>query len=74
MPDLTGHSRKKSEGQWVDYGNGFSLEKKQLAIESLPFPFDLSNVTYADFERRLGSYLETWITRHRKEHGLNQAE
>ena len=74
MPDLTGHSRKKSEGQWVDYGNGFSLEKKQQAIESLPFPLDLSHVTYADFEGRLGSYLETWITRHRAEHGLNQAE
>lgn len=74
MPDLTGHSRKKSEGQWVGYGNGFSLEKKQQAIESLPFPLDLSHVSYADFERRLGTYLETWIARHRKEHGLNQAE
>lgn len=74
MPDLTGHSRKKDEGQWVDYGKGFSLEKKRGAIESLSIPIDLSHVTYADFERRLGGYLETWISRHRQEHGLNQSE
>lgn len=74
MPDLTSHSRKKTEGQWIGYGNGFSLEKKQQAIESLPFPIDLTSVTYADLKHRLGSQLETWVYRHRQKHGLNQAE
>ncbi|GLZ88703.1 integrase [Metapseudomonas resinovorans] len=73
LPDLTGHSRTH-EGQHASYGNGFSLAKKLEILEALPMPVSLRHVTYQDFERRLGKYLNTWTQRHRDEHGLNQSE
>lgn len=73
LPDLTGHSRTH-EGQHASYGNGFSLAKKLEVLEALPMPVSLEHVTYKDFERRLGTYLNTWTQRHRDEHGLNQRE
>ncbi|MFT0516302.1 MULTISPECIES: DUF6538 domain-containing protein [Pseudomonas] len=72
-PDITGHSRGK-EGQIARYGNGFNLRKKQTVLEGLIIPVDLSGVTYADFEKRLGHKLKGDIQRHREEHGLNQRE
>lgn len=72
-PDITGHSRGK-EGQIARYGNGFNLHKKKTVLEGLTVPVDLSGVTYADFERRLGHKLKSDVQRHRDEHGLNQTE
>ncbi|MBT9237034.1 site-specific integrase [Pseudomonas sp. MG-2] len=72
-PDITGHSRGK-EGQIARYGNGFNLRKKKAVLEGLTVPVDLSGITYADFERRLGRMLKRDIQRHREEHGLNQTE
>ena len=72
-PDITGHSRGK-EGQIARYGNGFNLHKKQTVLEGLIVPVDLSGITYADFERRLGRNLKIDIQRHRDEYGLNQTE
>lgn len=72
-PDITGHSRGK-EGQIARYGNGFNLHKKQSVLEGLTIPVDLSGVSYADFENRLGCKLKNDIQRHREEHGLNQTE
>ncbi|MFZ5938060.1 DUF6538 domain-containing protein [Pseudomonas sp. HS6-2] len=72
-PDITGHSRSK-EGQIARYGNGFNLHKKQTVLEGLTVPVDLSGVTYADFEKRLGHRLKYDVQRHRDEHGLNQTE
>ncbi len=73
LPDLTGHSRG-SEGQVARYGNGFSQLKKQSVLEGLPIPVDLSAVTYADFEARLGHKLTPSVKRHRSAHNLNQTE
>lgn len=73
LPDLTGHSRS-NEGQVAKYGNGFTISKKQAVLEALVIPVDLANVTYADFEDRLGEKLQASIQRHREEYGLNQAE
>ena len=73
LPDLTGHSRS-NEGQVAKYGNGFTISKKQAVLEALVIPVDLANVTYADFEGRLGEKLQASIQRHREECGLNQAE
>jgi hypothetical protein len=73
LPDLTGHSRS-NEGQVAKYGNGFTISKKQAVLEALVIPVDLANVTYADFEDRLGEKLQASIHRHREEYGLNQAE
>ncbi|HGM6290372.1 TPA: DUF6538 domain-containing protein [Pseudomonas aeruginosa] len=73
LPDLTGHSRTH-EGQHASYGNGFSLAKKREILEALPMPVSLQNVTYQDFEHRLGTYLKTWTKRHRDAHGMNQSE
>jgi integrase len=72
-PDIVGHSRG-SEGQTGKYGNGFSLLKKQSALESLTAPVDLSGVTYADFEKRFGHKLKSDVQQHRDKHGLNQTE
>lgn len=72
-PDLTGHSRGK-EGQFAKYGNGFALERKKAVLESLPLPVDLSTISYADFELRLGYKLAEGITSHRAKFGLNQSE
>lgn len=73
LPDLTGHSRS-SEGQVAKYGNGFSQLKKQSVLEGLTIPVDLLNVTYADFETRLGYKLKPCIQRHREAYGLNPVE
>lgn len=73
LPDLTGHSRS-NEGQVAKYGNGFTISKKQTVLEALVIPVDLANITYADFEARLGEKLQASIQRHRGEYGLNQAE
>lgn len=73
LPDLTGHSRGK-EGQVAKYGNGFSQLKKQEILESLTIPVDFSNVTYEDFEARLGYKLKPSIQRHREAYNLNQTE
>lgn len=73
LPDLTGHSRGR-EGQVAKYGNGFSQLKKQSVLEGLTIPVDLSNVTYADFEARLGYKLKPCIQRHRGAYNLNQSE
>jgi integrase len=73
LPDLTGHSRG-SEGQVARYGNGFSQLKKRLILEGLAIPIDLSSITYADFEARLGYKLKPCIQRHREAYLLNQVE
>lgn len=73
LPDLTGHSRSK-EGTVARYGNGFTLEQKRSVLEGLPIPVDLSGITYADFNMRLGYKLKPCIEQHRKKHGLNQVE
>lgn len=73
LPDLTGHSRS-NEGQIAKYGNGFTISKKKAVLEALAIPVDLSNVSYADFEGRLGEKLDASVQRHREERGLNQAE
>ena len=73
LPDLTGHSRRK-EGMLPNYGNGFTLEKKQAVLDSLQIPVDLSAISYTDFQARLGEVLQKSITSHRQEFGLNQAE
>ena len=73
LPDLTGHSRA-GEGMHARYGNGFSLERKQAVLENLPIPVDLSAISYADFEARLGEALKRSIDMHRAKFGLNQSE
>lgn len=71
--DIVGHSRS-DEGQTSKYGNGFDLCEKHAAMERLAIPVDLSGVTYADFEKRLGRKLKSDVQRHRDEYGLNQTE
>ena len=73
LPDLIGHSRG-SEGQVAKYGNGFSQLKKQEILESLTIPVDLSSITYADFEARLGYKLNASVQTHRTLHNLTQTE
>jgi len=73
LPDLTGHSRYR-EGQVANYGKGFSQSKKQEVLESLTIPVDLSNITYSEFESRLGHKLQLSVERHRFTHELNQTE
>lgn len=67
-------SRESRAIQVARYGNGFSQLKKQLILEGLTIPVDLSSITYADFEARLGYKLKSCIKRHRETYRLNQIE
>ncbi|RJG12598.1 site-specific integrase [Pseudomonas cavernicola] len=67
---LTGHAAK-NKNQSDDYGSGFWLSTLHRALHTVKFPIDLSGITYADFEARLGHILKPCIQEHRDRHGLN---
>lgn len=70
IPVFTGHATK-NKNQSDDYGSGFWLKKLRSALHSVTFPVDLSVITYADFEQRLGGIMRPCIQAHRDKHGLN---
>lgn len=73
LETFTGHA-KKDKTEADSYGTGIYLTKKHKIINEVSFPTDLSHVSYADFETRLGLKLKCSIEEHRKAHGLNQHE
>ena len=70
---LTGHS-DPDRNESATYGTGFYMQNKHRILHSVDFPVDLSKVTYADFERRLGHIVAPCVKAHRAEFGLNQSE
>lgn len=72
IPVFTGHAAK-NKNQSDDYGSGFWLSKLHSALHSVTFPVDLSSITYAGFEQRLGHIMRPCIQAHRDKHGLNPA-
>ncbi|WP_271410044.1 site-specific integrase [Pseudomonas sp. Q1-7] len=70
IPVFTGHAAK-NRNQSDDYGSGFWLKKLSEALHTVSFPVDLSGITYADFELRLGHLMTSCIQAHRDTHGLN---
>lgn len=70
IPVFTGHSAK-GKNQSDDYGSGFWLKKLHQALHSVVFPVDLADISYRDFEQRLGHIMKPCIQAHRAAHGLN---
>ena len=70
---LTGHS-DPDRNESATYGTGFYMQNKHRVLHSVDFPVDLSKVTYADFEQRLGHIVAPSVKEHRAEFGLNQSE
>lgn len=70
IPAFTGHATK-NRNQSDDYGSGYWLSKLHRVLHTVPFPVSLSDITYADFEQRLGHKLKLCIQEHRNIYGLN---
>lgn len=70
---FTGHA-KKERSEADSYGKGFYLKNKHRVLHSVAFSGDVSHITYAEFEKRLGMKIRSSVEEHRKTHGLNQSE